>query len=190
MKDNDLMKLAYKIRALFHHIEATSVKVDLQLTTFIKALYPTYSLYLESLQSSEKMKDITFEKLVENIAEREKAFEKKDSLSNIETLCLAQKQRGKHPKMSLPNMTAATEVMEEDNLEAGGIKIIKVIDNILSYNTSIGSINKKRGHLYSAIDVEKWVIVPIFVELHGRRFVSRRRSHHKEVTLLNLHIML
>ena len=91
MKENDLMKLTYEIRVFFHDIEAMGVKVDLQLNTFIKALYPTYSLYLESLQSTEKMKDITFEKLVENIAEREKAFEKKDSLSNIETLCLAQK---------------------------------------------------------------------------------------------------
>ena len=87
-------------------------------------------------------------------------------------------------------MAVATEVMEEDNLEADEIKIIKVIDNILSRNTSIGIINKKRGHLYSAIDVEKWVIVSIFVKLRGRRFVTRRRSHQKEVTLLNLHIML
>ena len=85
--------------------------------------------------------------------------------------------RGKHPKMSLPDMIVATKVMEGKNLEVGGIKIIKVIDDILSYNTNIGIINKKRGHLYSAIDVEKWVIVPIFVELHGRKFVTRGRSH-------------
>ena len=98
MKDNDPMKLASKIRALFHDIEAMGVKVDLQLTTFIKALYPTYSHYLESLQASEKMKDITFDKLVEKIAEREKTFGKKDSISNVETLCLAQKQQGKTSK--------------------------------------------------------------------------------------------
>ncbi|XP_059063603.1 uncharacterized protein LOC131856201 [Cryptomeria japonica] len=36
------------------------------------------------------MKDITFDKLVEKIAEREKAFGKKESLPNAETLCLAQ----------------------------------------------------------------------------------------------------
>ena len=79
--------------------------------------------------------------------------------------------------MSLPNMIVAAEVMEEDNLEVGRIQIIKVIDNIDSHKTSIGIINKKRGNLYNAIDVEKWVIVPIFVELHGRKFVTRRRSH-------------
>ena len=46
MKDNDPLNLASEIRILFHDIEATSVKVDLQLTAFIKALYPTYSHYL------------------------------------------------------------------------------------------------------------------------------------------------
>ena len=89
MKDNDPMKLASEIRALFHDIEAMGVKLDLQLIAFINALYPTYSHYLKSLQSSEKMNDITFDKLVEKIAKREKAFGKKDSLSNVETLCLA-----------------------------------------------------------------------------------------------------
>ena len=44
------------------------------------------------------MKDITFDKLVEKIAEREKAFGKKESLSNVETLCLAQKQQGQPSK--------------------------------------------------------------------------------------------
>jgi hypothetical protein len=42
LKDNNPMKLASKIKALFHDIDSTGVKVDLQLTTFIKALYPTY----------------------------------------------------------------------------------------------------------------------------------------------------
>lgn len=41
MKDNDPMKLASEIETLYHDIEATRVKVDLQLTTFIKALCPT-----------------------------------------------------------------------------------------------------------------------------------------------------
>ena len=43
LKDNNPMKLASEIRALFHDIDSTGVKVDLQLTAFIKALYPTYS---------------------------------------------------------------------------------------------------------------------------------------------------
>ena len=88
------MNLDSKIKALFHDIETNSVKVDLQLTAFIKALYPTYSHYLESLQASGHMKAITFDILVDKIAEREKAFVKEESLSNstIETLCLAQKE--------------------------------------------------------------------------------------------------
>jgi hypothetical protein len=52
LKDNNLMKLASEIKALFHDIDSTGVKVDLQLTAFIRALYPTYSHYLEYLQAS------------------------------------------------------------------------------------------------------------------------------------------
>ena len=37
------------------------------------------------------MKAMTFEKLVEKIAEREKAFGKKESKPNEETLCLVKK---------------------------------------------------------------------------------------------------
>ena len=64
MKDNDPVNLASEIIALYHDIEATGVKVDLQLIVFIKALHPTYSHYLESLQASEKMKNMTFDNLV------------------------------------------------------------------------------------------------------------------------------
>ena len=94
LKENDPTKLASEIKAIFHDIEATGVKVDLQLIAFIKALYPTYSHYLESLQASGQMKDINFDILVEKIVEREKAFGKKESLSNstVETLRLAQKE--------------------------------------------------------------------------------------------------
>lgn len=59
MKDNDLMRLASEIKDIFHDIEATRVKVDSQLTAFIKALHPAYSNYLESLQTSGQLKDIT-----------------------------------------------------------------------------------------------------------------------------------
>ena len=90
LKDNDPMKLASEIRAIFHHIDATSVKVYIQLIAFIKALYPSYTHYLESLEASGQIKAMTFEKLVEKIVEREKAFGK-DSNPNEETLCLAQK---------------------------------------------------------------------------------------------------
>ena len=90
LKDNDPMKLASKIRAIFHDIDATGVKVDIQINAFIKALYPTYTHYLESLQASGQMKAMTFETLVEKIVERAKTFWK-ESKPNEETLCLAQK---------------------------------------------------------------------------------------------------
>ena len=83
------MKIAYEIRAIFHDLDATGVKVDIQLTAFIKDLYPTYIHSLESLHASGQMKVMTFESLVEKIAEREKAFGKKESKPNEETLCLA-----------------------------------------------------------------------------------------------------
>jgi hypothetical protein len=71
LKDNNPMKLVFEIKALFHDIDSTGVKVDLQLTTFIKALYPTYSHYLQSLQASGHMKATTFDTLVDKIVERE-----------------------------------------------------------------------------------------------------------------------
>ena len=91
LKDNDPIKLAYEIRAIFHDIDATSVKVGIQLTTFTKSFYPSYNHCLESPQANIQMKATTFEKHVEKIIEREKAFEKKESNPNEETLCLAQK---------------------------------------------------------------------------------------------------
>ena len=93
MSDNDTLKIAYEIKAINHEIECTGVKVDLPLTAFIKALYPSYSHYLESLQASGHLKDIDFDKLVGKIVEREKDFGKKEAShsSNTETLCFAQK---------------------------------------------------------------------------------------------------
>ena len=82
LKENDPMELAFEIKAIFQDIESTGVKVDLQLTAFLKVLYPTYSHYLESLQASGQMKAMTFDVLVDKIAEREKSFGKKESLSN------------------------------------------------------------------------------------------------------------
>ena len=51
LNDDDPMALTYEIKAIMHDIDATGVKIDVPLTTFIKALYPTYFHYLESLQS-------------------------------------------------------------------------------------------------------------------------------------------
>lgn len=77
LKDDDSLALASEIRAIMHDGEATSVKMDVLLKAFVKALYPTYSHYLESVQASVKLKEITFDSLVEKFAEREKVFGKR-----------------------------------------------------------------------------------------------------------------
>ncbi len=120
LKDNDPMKLASEIIIFFHDIESTGVRVDLQLTTFIKALYHTYSHYLESLKASAKMKAMNFDIIVDKNVEREKDFRKKESLCNstVETLCLAQKSR--NLEESFLDLTTVKEVMVEDHLEVGG----------------------------------------------------------------------
>ena len=46
------LNLLLKFRAIFRDIDATGIKVDIQLIAFIKAFYPSYTHYLESLQAS------------------------------------------------------------------------------------------------------------------------------------------
>lgn len=58
------LALASKIRATMHDVEANRVKKNVPLKTFLKALYPTYFNYLESLQASVKIKEISFDSLV------------------------------------------------------------------------------------------------------------------------------
>jgi hypothetical protein len=72
-----------------HDIEATEMKIDLPLISFIKALYPTYSHYLELLQASGQIKSITFDRMVKKVVECEKTFGKKLTPSNGETIYLA-----------------------------------------------------------------------------------------------------
>ena len=67
------------------------MKPDLPLAAFVKSLYPTHSNYLESLQASDKFKDLTFDSLEEKIANREKSFGKKSSKHAGESLCFVQK---------------------------------------------------------------------------------------------------
>ena len=59
-----------------HDIKATSVEIDIPLIAYVKALYPTYSHYLESLKVSGNLKEITFDSLENMFVEREKAFRK------------------------------------------------------------------------------------------------------------------
>ena len=96
LKNNDPLALASEVKSIMHDIKSTKVELDIPLIAFLKALYPTYSNYLESLQANGNLKDITFDSLVKKFAEREKAFGKKTvPESSEETVCLAHKE--KHP---------------------------------------------------------------------------------------------
>ena len=81
LKDDDSLASAFEIRAIMHDIEAIGVKVDVPIITFVKALYPTYSHYLESLQASGKLSKISFESLMDKFVERERDFGKKKTIS-------------------------------------------------------------------------------------------------------------
>jgi hypothetical protein len=87
------MDLAYEIKAIMHDIDVASVEIGISLMVFIKALYPTYSHYLTSLQDSNQLNSLYFESLVEKIAECEKDFRKKTSHPIEETMFLAQKRK-------------------------------------------------------------------------------------------------
>eukprot|EP00253_Pinus_taeda_P028394 PITA_28394 len=94
LQNNDPLALASKIKSIMHDIKSTKVELDISLIAFLKALYPTYSNYLESLQENGNLKDITFDSLVKKFAEREKAFGKKTvPESSEETICLANKEK-------------------------------------------------------------------------------------------------
>jgi hypothetical protein len=74
-----------------HDIYVGSVAIDISLTTFIKALYPTYSHYLESLQASGQLKSLVFYSLMEKIVKCEKYFKRMKVQPIAETMCLAKK---------------------------------------------------------------------------------------------------
>jgi len=58
-------------------IQASGMELDIPLATFVNSLYLTHSNYLESLQASDKFKELTFDTLEEKIANIEKVFGKK-----------------------------------------------------------------------------------------------------------------
>ena len=77
-----------------HDIKATGVEIDVPLTAYVKELYPTYSHYLQSLQESGKLKEISFKSLENKFVEREKDFGKKIArYSSKGIVCLAQKEK-------------------------------------------------------------------------------------------------
>ncbi len=94
LQNNDPLALASEVKSIMHDIQATKIDLDIPLITFLKAFYPTYSNYLESLQANGNLKDITFDSLVKKFAEREKAFGKKTPPESFEeVMCLAHKEK-------------------------------------------------------------------------------------------------
>eukprot|EP00253_Pinus_taeda_P016478 PITA_16478 len=94
LQNNDPLSLASEVKSIMHDMKATKVELDIPLITFLKALYPTYSNYLESLQANGNLKDITFDSLVKKFGEREKAFGKKTTPESSEgVLCLSYKEK-------------------------------------------------------------------------------------------------
>eukprot|EP00253_Pinus_taeda_P013981 PITA_13981 len=107
LQNNDRLALASEVKSIMHDIKSTKVELDIPLIAFPKALYPTYSNYLESLQENGNLKDITFDPLVKKFAEREKAFGKKTTpQSSEETVCLDHKE--KHPAQDSTRGRGAT----------------------------------------------------------------------------------
>jgi hypothetical protein len=147
-----------------HDIEATGVKIDLPLTTFIKALYPTYSHYLESLQESGQMKSITFDKLVEKVAEHEKAFGKKSSPSTGETIYLAQKDKSKPHDSSRGESNRRGCGRGRNSFRGRGVDTTKVIDPIF-----IVPIAKIMGHMKH-----------MTTEFHGIRSKKTRQNKKED----------
>ena len=79
LKNDDPLALASKLRSIMHDIKKTSVEADIALIAYVKALYPTYSHFLESLQASGNLMKITFDSLEKTICEKREGFWKEDN---------------------------------------------------------------------------------------------------------------
>lgn len=77
LKNADPGALALEVRSIIHDIKTTSVQIYIPPISYANELYPTYSNYLESLQASGNLKEITFDSLEKKFYKREKDFGKK-----------------------------------------------------------------------------------------------------------------
>jgi len=94
LKNDDPLALASKVISIMHDIKATDVQLEIPLIALFKAVYPTYSNYLESLQANRNLKDLTFDSLVKKVTERKKYFGKKPTpQSSDEAVCLAHREK-------------------------------------------------------------------------------------------------
>ena len=64
LQNDDPLALASEVKSIMHDIKVTNVELDIPLIAFLKAPYPTYSNYLESLQANGNLKEITFHSLM------------------------------------------------------------------------------------------------------------------------------
>jgi len=93
LQNDDPLALASEVKSFMRDIKVINVELDIPLIDFVKALYPTYSNYLESLQANGNLKEITFDSLVNKFVERERKFRKKTyPQSSEEIVCLAHKE--------------------------------------------------------------------------------------------------
>ena len=59
LQNNDPLALASEVKSIMHDMKSTKVELDIPLIAFLKALYPTYSNYLESLQANGNLKEVS-----------------------------------------------------------------------------------------------------------------------------------
>lgn len=94
LQNDNPLAVASEVKSIMHDIKVTNVELDIPLIAFVKALYPTYSNYLESLQANGNLKEITVDSLVNKFVEREKDFGKKTApQSSEDAMCLAHREK-------------------------------------------------------------------------------------------------
>ena len=81
LKNDDPLALASKVRYMIHDIKNIGVEVDIPLIAYVKALYPTYSHYLEPLQASRNLMKITFDSLEKKFCRKREGLWKDESVS-------------------------------------------------------------------------------------------------------------
>ena len=120
-KDDDTIDLALEIKAIMHDVEATGVKMGIPLIAFVKAIYHTYSHYLESLQSSVQLKDITFDTLLEKFVGWEKYFRRRNTTSQSHEYVVFLAQKDKNQSQYSCRLEETVEKdMEGRTSQAGG----------------------------------------------------------------------
>ena len=85
------------------------VQLNIPLIAFFKELYPTYSNYLESLQSNGNLKEVTFDSLVKKFMRERKLLGRRQLLSLLKKLCVLHIERRIMIKILLEE-----EVVEEE----------------------------------------------------------------------------